>query len=279
MTLVTTPTTAAAWSPDVYTFAAEDVLPDALILQTSFVAGDIDGDQPSLHVGYVTDTLDATYVAEGAEITDDSPGLDEVEIKTKKISRLVNLSSEQYNQEQTAASVAASVARDLTAKADASYLAENADPLIGLLHAADVIDGGLVSASLDALVDLVAELENNGSTPSAIIMDPLSWAAARKLKVAETYNQSLLGAGTTDATPMLLSLPVFRSRFIPPETGIVVDRNAIASAVGPVKIATSEHALFSSDAVQIRATWRIGWRVMRPTRVGRFTLAGVVGGS
>lgn len=272
MAITTTPTSAAAWSPDVYTFAPQDILPDALILQTSLISGDIDGDEPSLHVGYVTDTLDASYVAEGTEITDESPGLDQVEIKTKKISRLVNLSSEQYNQEQTASAVAASVARDLTAKADASYLGENTDPLIGLLHAADVIDGGHVSDSLDALVDLVAELENNGSTPSAIILDPLSWAAARKLKVADTYNQSLLGAGTTDATPMLLSLPVLRSRFIPAETGIVIDKTAIASAVGPIKIASSEHALFSSDAVQVRATWRIGWKTMRPTRIGKFTV-------
>ncbi|MBZ4622126.1 phage major capsid protein [Mycobacterium avium subsp. hominissuis] len=275
MAITTTPTTAAAWSPDVYEFAPQDVLPQALILTTSFVAGDIDGDQPSLHVGFVTDQLDADYVAEGTEIPDSAPGLDEVEIKTKKISRLVNLSSEQYNQEQTASSVAASVARDLTAKADASYLGENADPLIGLLHAADVIDGGPVTDSLDALVDLVAELENNGSTPSAIILDPLSWAAARKLKVGTDYNAALLGAGTNDAQPMLLSLPIFRSRFIPAGSGIVVDKTAIASAVGPVKIATSEHALFSSDAVQVRATWRIGWKLVRPTRIGKFTVGTV----
>lgn len=270
MTTLTTPNTGAAWSPDVYTFAAADVVPDALILQTATIAGDINGDQPSLHVGFVLDAKNADYVAEGAEITDSEPNLDEVEVKTKKISRLVNLSNEQYAQPQTPAQVAASVARDLVRKADASYLGDTSP--VGLLNAPNVIDGGPVGADLDVLIDLVAQLETNGAIPSAIVLDPLGWAAFRKLKVADTYNQSLLGAGTTDAQTLVLSLPVLRSRFIPPYSGLVVDRNAIAAAVGQVKVATSDHALFSSDAVQIRATWRIGWNPVRPDRIGRFTI-------
>jgi len=269
MTL-TTPTTGNAWSPDVYKFAPADVVPQALILNTATVAGDINGDEPSLHVGFVTDAESAAYVAEGDEITDSEPNLDEVEVKTKKISRLVNLSNEQFSQPQTPAQVAASVARDLVRKADASYLGDTSP--VGLLHAPNVVDGGAVGADLDVLIDLVAQLETNGAIPTAIVLDPLGWAEFRKLKVADTYNQSLLGAGTTDAQTLVLSLPVLRSRFIPPYSGLVVDRNAIAAAVGPVKIAQSEHALFSSDAVQIRATWRIGWNPVRPDRIGRFTI-------
>ncbi len=41
----------------------------------------------------------------------------------------------------------------------------------------------------------------------------------------------------------------------PDYTGIVVDRNAVVSAVGDVKVANSEHAAFSSDSVLLRATW------------------------
>jgi hypothetical protein len=39
-------TSAGAWRPDVYTFAPTDVVPDALILQCSTVAGEIEGDEP-----------------------------------------------------------------------------------------------------------------------------------------------------------------------------------------------------------------------------------------
>lgn len=270
MTLITTTDSGNAWSPDVYKFAPADVVPQALILQTATIAGDINGDEPSLHVGFVTDAESAAYVAEGAEITDSEPDLDEVLITTKKISRLVKLSNEQYSQPQTPGQVAASVARDIVRKADASYLGDTSP--VGLLHAPNVVDGGAIGADLDVLIDLVAQLEANGATPTAIVLDPLGWAAFRKLKVADTYNQSLLGAGTTDAQTLVLSLPVLRSRFIPPYSGLVVDRNAIAAAVGQVKVATSEHALFSSDAVQIRATWRIGWTPVLPQRLGKFTV-------
>ncbi|MCV7053600.1 hypothetical protein [Mycolicibacterium gilvum] len=79
--------------------------------------------------------------------------------------------------------------------------------------------------------------------------------------------------GTTDAVPMLLSLPVLVNRWAPAFSGIVVDRSAVVSAVGPVKVATSEHALFRSDSVLVRATWRIGWNVVRPERCGTFGIA------
>jgi HK97 family phage major capsid protein len=270
MTLISTITSGDAWSPDGYAFAPSDVVPQALILQTATVAAEIDGDAPSLRVAFVDDADSAAYVAEGQTITEDDPVLDEVEVKTKKISRLVSLSSEQFRQPQTPQQIAQSVARDLVSKADASYLGD-ADP-VGLLNAAGVVDGGAIGTNLDALVDLVAELESNGAVPSAIVLDPLGWAEFRKLKTGDTYNSSLLGAGTTDAQALVLSLPVLRSRFIPAHSGLVVDRNAIAAAAGPVRVAQSEHVLFAQDAVQIRATWRIGWKPVRADRLGKFTI-------
>lgn len=275
MATITTTTADFAWRPDESTFAPADIVPAALILQTSTVSGDINGDQPSLHVGFVVDAESAAYVAEASPITDSAPGLDEVLVKTKKISRLVKLSSEQFDKPGTAAQVAQSLSRDLVNKADASYLGDDGTggKPMGLLHHTDVVDGDPVVDNLDALIDLIAQLEQNGATPSAIVVDPLTWAALRRLKVGgANTNESLLGAGVTDATPMLLSLPVLRSRWIPADSGLVIDRTAIASAVGPVRVATSEHEHFSDDAVTIRSTWRIGWNLVRPERIGRFVV-------
>lgn len=275
MATLTTTTADFAWRPDESTFAPADVIPQALLLQTATISGEINGDQPSLHVAFVTDAESAAYVAEAAAITDSEPGLDEVLVKTKKISRLVSLSNEQFSQEGTAGQVSASVARDIVRKADASYLGDDgaSNKPMGLLHATGLVDGAPVTDNLDPLVDLIAQLEQNGATPSAIVTDPLTWAALKKLKVGgSNTNESLLGAGVTDAKPLLLSLPVLRSRFIPANSGLVIDRNAIAAAVGPVKVAQSEHAKFGEDAVVLRATWRIGWNLVRPERVGRFTV-------
>lgn len=273
MATLTTTTADYAWRPDESTFAPADVVPQALILQTATVSGDINGDQPSLHVAFVTDAESAAYVAEATEITDSAPGLDEVLVKTKKISRLVSLSNEQFSQDQTAGQVAASVARDIVRLADHSYLGDDgtANKPTGLLHATGLVDGAPVTDNLDPLIDLIATLENNGATPSAIVTDPLTWAALRRLKVGgSNTNESLLGAGTTDAVPMILSLPVLRSRFIPANSGLVIDKNAIAAATGPVRVAQSEHAKFGEDAMVLRATWRIGWNLVRPERIGRF---------
>ncbi|MFV8316333.1 phage major capsid protein [Mycobacterium sp. 23] len=275
MATITTTTADFAWRPDESTFAPADIVPAALILQTSTVSGDINGDQPSLHVGFVVDAESAEYIAEGAPITDDEPGLDEVLVKTKKVSRLVTLSSEQFDKPETATQVALSLARDIIRKADASYLGDNGTggAPMGLLHHTEIVDGDPVAGNLDALIDLIAVLEQNGATPSAIVTSPPVWAALRRLKVGgSNTNESLLGAGTTDATPMLLSLPILRSRFIPANSGLVIDKSAIASAVGPVKTAVSEHAKFANDAVVLRATWRIGWNLVRPERIGRFVV-------
>jgi hypothetical protein len=56
----TTATSAAAWRPDLYEFAPADVLPEALIMQCSTVAGNIEGNAPSVRVGYVDDNT-ATF--------------------------------------------------------------------------------------------------------------------------------------------------------------------------------------------------------------------------
>lgn len=271
MSTLTTGTADYAWRPDTTYFTPGDAVPQALILQTSTVAGDVDGDEPAVRVAYVDDAESAAYVAEASPITEDNPDLSEIEVRTKKISRLVNLSSEQYRKEQTASQISGSVARDLVRKADASYIADAGGP-VGLTNVPGIVNGGALGDDLDVLVDLIAEIENNGGTPSHIIVNPLAWGALKKLKTGTGENQSLVGAGVTDAMPMLLSLPVLKSRFIPAGGGLVVDNTAIISAVGPVAIATSEHALFSSDSVQIRATWRIGWGVTRPDRIGKFTV-------
>lgn len=109
--------------------------------------------------------------------------------------------------------------------------------------------------------------------PSHIIVSPTTWAALRRLKVGgQGVNESLLGAGTTDAQPLLLSLPVLVNVAVPAGAGFVVDHTAIVSAVGDVRVANSEHEYFSSDSVALRATWRIGHAVVRPERVGKFTV-------
>jgi len=135
------------------------------------------------------------------------------------------------------------------------------------------VDGGVVEDSLDGLIDLVAELQTNLSTPSHILMSPTTWAEFQKLKVGGvSTNQSLIGAGTIDAKAMLLSLPVVVNIALPDFSGLVIDRSAVVSAYGAVNVSTSEHKYFDSDSVVVRCTFRMGQNILRPNRIGKFII-------
>lgn len=281
MATETTTTSAGAWRPDLQAFAPVDVVPEALILETSTVAGSVEGDAPVVRVAYVDDA-DAQFTAEGVDIPEADPDLSEALIHTRKITQLVRLSREQYSQNGTAEQLATSVARAVTRKANLAYVSQVAPtppavaPVAGLVNVSGVVVGDEVSGSLDALVDLIAELQSNDATPSHLIVDPLGWGDLRKLKTATGSNQSLIGAGVQDAALTLLGLPVLVSNAMPTNTGLVVDKSAVISAVGSILIATSTDAYFGSDSIGLRATWRLGHTVPRPNRLGKFTIAPVV---
>ena len=273
----TTGTSAYAWRPDTTAFVAGDVLADALILQCSTIAGSVEGDAPSVRCAYVNDDT-ATFVAEGQPIPESEPELAEVNVFTGKLSQLVRVSREQFSQQGTADQVSASVARALIRAADIAFLTQSAptppatNPASGILNVPGVIDGGEVSDSLDTLVDIVAEIQSNGGFPSHVLVAPDAWAGLRKLKYADNSNQSLLGAGVSDADLLLLGLPVIVNPAVPSLSGVVLDRNAIVSAVGQVLVSTSQDAYFSSDSIGLRSTWRIGQALVRPDRLAMFAL-------
>lgn len=280
MATITTTLSASGWSPDVTAVAPGDAVPEALILQTSTVAGDVEGDAVAVHAVYVDDS-DAGFVPEGDVITEDTPNLAQCTVFTGKIAQLVRLSREQYSHLNTSEQVSVSVSRAVTRAANRAYIAQAAPispavtPPAGLINIPGLVDCGTVAGDLDALVDGLAVLASNYSAPTHILAAPDSWAALQKLKTGDDYNTSLLGAGTTEAQRFLLNLPVLVDPAVPSGTGIVVDRTAIVSAVGPVNVAVSDQAAFSSDSVMIRCTWRFGANIVRPNRIGLFYLDGV----
>lgn len=280
MTTITTPSGNRAWSPDLSEFAPADVIPDALILQTATIGGSIEGDAPTVRVAFVDDAT-ATFTAEGATIAESAPVLDEVLVNTGKLTQLVRISREQWVQDGTSTQLSDSVRRAVIKAANAAYLTQVAPtspavtPPAGLLNITGIEDGGAIATNIDELIDLIALLEGNGGTPSAIIAAPTAWASLRKLKTGTGSAQSLLGAGTSDSERRLLDLPVFVTSAMSANSGLVVDRSAIAAAVGQVQVASSEHLYFNSDSIALRCTWRIGWNLVHPDRIGKFTVTAV----
>ncbi|MEE2852233.1 MAG: phage major capsid protein [Actinomycetota bacterium] len=275
-----TPNSAQAWRPDVYEFAPADIIPEALVLQCTTVGADVEGDAPAVRVAYVDDD-EAQLSDEADEIPEAQPDLAERVIYTSKVTQLVRLSNEQFLQPTTAENIAQSVARAVTRRGDLFFVQQAAPtapavaPVAGLANVTGLVDGGTVADTLDGLIDLIAQLQQNLATPSLLLLDPTGWASFRKLKA--TTNQSILGVGTTDAQQMLLSLPVIVNVAVPQGIGFVIDRRAIMSAVGTLKVATSDDRYFETDSVGVRATWRLGHTVVRPERIGTFTIG--AGGS
>lgn len=276
----TTKTAAEAWRPDTSTFFdADKVLAESLYIKATTQGGIIVGDEPSLRVAYVDDADSAGFVAEGAEIPVSDPALGEKVVQTRKIARLVKISREMYYQDNTGQKMAESVKNDLIKKMDRALLAQPAPvapdiaPSTGLIHTPGLVEGDEIGDNLDPLVDLLAELQSNDATPSLIVIDPLAYASLFKMKTATGSNQGLLSPATSGLTGTPLGLPVQVSNALPANSGLVIDKNAIVSAYGQVKIETSVEAYFTSDSVAVRAVVHVGHTVVRPSRLGTFTVA------
>ncbi len=276
MAVETTRTSARAWSPDLHSFVPRDVIPDALILQTSIVAGAVEGDAPSVRVPYVSDAT-AQFIAEGAEIPESDPSLSEVLVFTGKVSQLIRLSREQWSQDGAGDLLSESVRRAVTTRANVAYLAQAAPaagsstPPAGLLNIAGVVNGGVIGADLDKLADALAAIEGANGTATHIIASPTAWSYLRRMKTASGAATTLLGAGTADVERRLLGVPVLTSPAVPTDQLLVLDRTSVVSAVGDVKVAVSEHTYFSSDSIALRCTWRFGQNLVRPDRVVKLT--------
>lgn len=275
MAIQTTPTSPKAWAPDVTAFVPGDVVPDALILNTATVVGQIEGDEPAMRVPFVADDGVVGFVAEGAEIPDADQEFDEVVVLTGKVAALGKYSFETLAQPQAARMVVESLSRAVVTKANAAYLGnlEAAPGPTGLLNTPGIIDFETpIGDDLDQLVDAVSFIELDGGTATHIIANPTAWATLSKLKRGADSNESLVGAGTVAAERALLGLPVLVTPAMPAGSLLVVDQSGVIGAQGPVRVARSDDAYFSSDSIGVRVTWRLGWKVMHGTRVAKLTI-------
>lgn len=275
MATKTTPTSPKAWAPDVTAFVPADVVPDALILQTATVVGAIEGDEPAIRVPFVADDGVVGFVAEGAEIPDADQEFDEVVVLTGKVAALGKYSFETLAQPESARMVVESLSRSVVTKANQAYLgnAEAAPGPAGLLNTPGIIDFETpIADDLDLLVDAVSFIELDGGTATHIVANPTAWATLSKLKRGTDSNESLVGAGTVAAERALLGLPVLVTPAMPAGSLLVVDQSAVIGAQGPVRVARSDDAYFSSDSIGVRVTWRLGWKVMHGSRVAKLTI-------
>jgi len=267
---IRTTNTPDSFSPDQVVFTPDEAVPEALILRAStVVTRTLDGDAPVARVPWVNDA-DAQFVAEGEFMEADTPTASEVVVGTAKISQLLRVSREQWHTNPAGSLLSNSTTRAVTRKANEAFIAQPTGgpvSLTGIVNTTGIITGDPITTNLDPLADAVAQIENNHGNPGIIIANPLAWGTLRNLKTGGDANTSLLGAGTNDTDKRLLGVEVVTSAAVPEGQLIVVDPNAIASAVGPFEVFQSGHQYFEYDSIAIRATWRIGWAVQHADRI------------
>lgn len=276
--MTTTTTTAAeAWRPNVIsTFDPDDMLTEALIVQAATKAGFVDGDTPRVLVPYVDTDPTAGFVAEGAPIDLADVGASQIAIDTDKVAVVTRVSRELTSQPGAAERIANSLRRSVVAKADAAFLANASNPT-GLLALAGIGTAGdlanTTNTDVFAAYDAVALIEADGGTATHVMINPLDWAILSKLPAATGSNQSLLANVHDAAARSLAGVPVIVHAAVTQGTALMLDRSEIVAAYGDLQLARSEDAFFTYDAVAIRATWRIGWNVVRAARLQKLTIA------
>lgn len=271
---LTTLTSPEAWRPNVVsTFDANDMLASALIVQSATLAGRVEGDAPVVLVPYVAVDPEAGFVTEGEQIPLDDVGAARIEVSTDKVAVITRVSQEMIAQPGAPQRLALSLRRSVTAKADQAFLNNTGGP-IGLFQLADVATAGTLGSDLFAAYDAVAAIEADGGQASHALVNPTDWGALAKLPTAEGSNQSLLADVHDAAARSLAGVPVIVHAAVPRGQALVLDRTEVVAAYGWLELARSEHAFFTMDSVAIRATWRIGWNIVRPARLQKLTIGG-----
>jgi len=273
----TTVTAAKAWAPDFQAFSPDDVVPDALVLQASTVAGSVEGDAVAMIVPYVVDAP-VGFVAEGVAPTIAEPTLSGCTVFTAKLSQVIAVSREQLQQNKASELLTHSMSRALTDAANTAFVAQVAptapavSPPPGLLNVTGITAGGAIAGNLDKLTDTLATLQSAGATPTHILASPTAWASLSKFKSATGSATTLLGAGVQAGELSLAGLPVIVTNALSTNKLLVIDKSAVISAVGQIQLAQSQDAYFSADVIALRATWRMGWNVVKPARIASMTV-------
>lgn len=261
-------------------FLYTEAVPDALIANplVATVAGEIEGDAPRVRVPYIKTDPTAGFVKEGADITDGGGELDEVLISTGKIATVVKQSNESASFETASQLIAAGVSRSIVTSADNAFLnnAKNEDPEaqngpVGILNTEGIPTTQTTGEDVvDAVADAKATIGGNGGIPTSVVCNYATEAILRKLKTTE--GKGLLIDPVEAGELSIHGLPVIVNRAVPDKTLLVVSAGEIVAAVGTVNLAISTDALFTSDSLIRRATWRIGAKVIHANRLAKLSI-------
>ena len=211
------------------------------------------------------------WYAENAAITLTDPDTDEIVVIPKKVAGLTQISNEAAEDSNPAVAqqVGKSLARDIARKIDAAFFGNTVtNGPSGLLSVAyNEIDAGPF-ANLDPFHDAKKEAADAGAELTHFLLAPDVANTLAKIKQGDTSNMGLLE--TVDDGIRLAGVPVLVSPAVAAGNAWGVDGSQImvVRRTG-TKVVRSVDAAFNYDAVQVRATARVGFGFVNPAGIQR----------
>lgn len=263
---------AAAWTPLGYGKLIDLVIAAKSVAFQSGTVISTDGHE--IHFPMLTADPAVGWYAENTQISLTDPTTNELIVTPKKVAGLTQISNEAASDSNPAVAdqVGQSLGRSVAKKIDAAYFANTtANGPSGLLSLSgiNVIDTGTVTlTSLDPFHEAKAAALADGATLSVFILAPDVALTLAKAKEQSGSNKGLfetIGDGVTLAgVRVLVSTDVAAGN----AWGLDSSQVLIVQRTGTT-VTRSVDAAFSYDAVQVRATARVGFGYANPAGVVR----------
>ena len=245
----------------------------------------LDTDASTMRIPIVTADVDAAWVAEGAEISEDSAATDELNVEPRKLAALTIISSELAQDSSPAAQqvVGQSIARDLARRIDLAYFGAQAGQSPNGLQ--DLLGVGIVDnvgswANLDPFLEAQYAADAEGRELGAFVSDYSTALALAQLKDQTDSARPLLGDPLEGTRRRLAGVPLYVSPGV--EAGVVWglprDVSMVVRRTG-VQLAVDRSRYFERDSIGVRATMRLAFGWPHPAAVQRISLAAVESGS
>ena len=175
--------------------------------------------------------------------------------------------------------VGAGLVRDLQTRLDSAFFGNTVangpsglESLSGVQH----VDAGSVLTDLDAFAEALSLAEQVGATLTAFVMNPATLLSLATLKVAETWNQPLLGIDPSSPTKRSAQgVPVHWSPSVPEDTIWGIPRAKVFAVLRvPASVVTDRSAYFSSDRLGVRCVTRWGFAYPHEAAIVKIGIGG-----
>ncbi|BCO36852.1 phage major capsid protein [Mycobacterium heckeshornense] len=233
-------------------------------------------DRHEYRIPIVTNDPQASWVAEGQEITVSDAAVDELLVEPSKLAALSVISRELANDSSPAAAdtIGQGIVRDLVRRTDqALFAATTPNGPTGLAGQSGITEiiAGTTYTNSDPFSDAIYLSAQHNGQITAFATSPATAMTLAKLKVGDTFNLPLLGPDpTSPGQRQILGVPLLVTPYIDDTDNTVwaIPQTQCFMVVREqAEIETDASVFFTSDRIAIRGIVRLGFGFPNPAAI------------